>query len=69
MWAVLGADQGLSWRSWPVLGPKWSVLEGDQAEKWPWPEREGDLGKEPGPLDYSVRPGLLRNFSIDIATV
>ena len=30
MLAVLGADQGLSWRSWPVLGPKWSVLGADQ---------------------------------------
>ena len=25
MWAVLGADRGLSWRSWAVLGRSWAL--------------------------------------------
>ena len=40
-----------------VLGPKLAVWEGDQAGKWPKPEREGPSGegmeiqffREPGP--------------------
>ena len=63
--AVLGADQGLCGQSWPVLGPKWSVLEGDQAGKWPKPEREGDLDREQGPLSIPNSVRLLRFFSID----
>ena len=43
MLAVWGCFWGLGRRSWGVLVPKRSVLEGDQAEKWLWPERESDL--------------------------
>ena len=72
-WAVLGPYVG---SPEPLLGPMWavlaalwpklSILGGIRAEMWPKPEREGDLGKEPGPLALSVRRGLLRIFSVDI---
>ena len=32
--------------SWPLSGPQWAVLGRDQTEKWPWLEREGDLGRK-----------------------
>ena len=77
--AVLGASWGLCCRSWAALGAyvrdlgtyvggPGPLLAGPGlplAEKWPWPEREGDLGKEPGPLAISVPRGILRIFSID----
>ena len=69
---VLGADQGPCGRSWERIrarsGPGSSgkaIWGPDQAEKWPKPEREGDLGKEPGPLSFSIRRSTLRIFSID----
>ena len=68
--AILGRSWNLCWRSWDVLGPKRSVLgrsgrswEGSRAEKWPWPERESDLGRKRTGLNLR---SLLRIFSIDV---
>ena len=83
MLAVLGRSWALCWRSWAALGayvgglgsgsgPKLAVLGPMLAvlgEKWPWPEREGDLGKEPGPLSISIPRGILRIFSIDVCDI
>ena len=55
----MGADKGLCRRSWERIraylgglgggsGPMWAVLGADQGEKWPWLEREGDLGRDLG---------------------
>jgi hypothetical protein len=54
-WAALGAYVG---GPGPLLGPMLAVLAalgvsvggpgGSKAEKWPWPEREGDLGRLAG---------------------
>ena len=59
MLAVLGCSWGLCWRSWAVLGRSWrswaalgTYVGGpgpSWAEKWPWPEREGDLAGGSGP--------------------
>ena len=46
--AVLGRSQGLCGRSWAVSGPLWAVLARDQAEKWPFLEREGDQDRGSG---------------------
>ena len=79
--AVLGRSWGLCWRSWAALGafvggpgPSW-------AEKWPWPEREGDLApswaekwpkperecdpQRVGPPEEAKRP---TNFYLDVYT-
>ena len=72
-WAALGAYVG---DLGPLLGSMLAVLGrlgayagglgGDQAEKWPRPEREGDPGKDRGPLATSRLRGLPRFFSIDV---
>ena len=66
MLAVLGRSWGLCGRSWAVLAPLWAVLGGHQAEKWPRPERESDLGTPEGHPAISSPPVLLRIYSIDV---
>ena len=46
-WVVLGVDQGLCGRSWEQI----------RAEKWPWLEREGDLGRDLGRKVAQTRAG------------
>ena len=47
------------------LGPKWSVVEADQGEKWPKPERESDPTGS-GPHKHPKRGrGPLPIFSLD----
>ena len=60
--AVLGTGQGQMDRSWAVLGPRRSVLEGDQAGKWPKPERE-DLSGEGTVFPRFQAPKAGTNFS------
>ena len=56
LWAILDSSWGLCGRSWAALkafvgglgllsGPLWVVLGKGQAEKWPKPEQERDLGR------------------------
>ena len=35
----------------------WAVLGADQGEKWPWLEREGDLGRDLGGKVAQTRAG------------
>ena len=35
----------------------WAVLGADQGEKWPWLEREGDLGRDLGRKVAQTRAG------------
>ena len=42
--AVLGRSWALRWRSWAALGAYVGGPGRSWVEKWPWPEREGDLG-------------------------
>ena len=84
MLAVLGRSWGLCWRSWAALsayvgglgpsvgglGPMFGGPWRPQAQKWPKPEREGDLGRDQGPPKLSKLSsprGLLRIYSIDTA--
>ena len=64
MLAVLGRSWRLCWRSWAALGAYVGGPGPSWAEKWPWPEREGDLASGsrpksgPNPSGKAIRLGI-----------
>ena len=48
MWAIWRCTWDLCGRSWVALGAYVGGLGDDQCEKWPKPEREGDLALDMG---------------------
>ena len=66
MLAVLGCSWGLCWRSWAALRAYVGGPGRSWVEKWPWPERKGDLVRDPALVSFSAARSLLRICSIDI---